>query len=445
MSFQNIYSKKNLINLIILLIPLNYIAGNLMLNLNIIILIFYVLFLFRLEVFKNKLSIIDKLIIIYFFYIVINGIFNNFFNLSLQNDNTVLIKSFLYTRFLILYFVLKYLIKQDLINYKLLFFSFGFYCLFVSFDLIIQYSFGQDLFGFKGEGRRLGGPFGDEQIAGGFIQRFFIFIPFSLFFFTNKIKNWKIQIIFLFMLLICVLGIMIAGNRMPILLFILSLTMVFVYQKSLRKTLILLPFIIVGSYAYIANANINYTYHIKSALKGSNQIYDYAKTRISTGEIKLLNTYIKEIELGILTWEENKYFGSGVKSFYRACANINNSKIVKLNLEVLKREAKVNCNIHPHNYYIQILAELGIMGLFLSLFLFILIFLKTVKKIHFTEDSNKKFMIIVPFFITFITELFPLKTTGNFFTSTNATFLFIIISFIVGLLEVRKNNYYDKK
>jgi len=67
MSFQNIYSKKNLINLIILLIPLNYIAGNLMLNLNIIILIFYVLFLFRLEVFKDKLSIIDKLIVIYFF------------------------------------------------------------------------------------------------------------------------------------------------------------------------------------------------------------------------------------------------------------------------------------------------------------------------------------------------------------------------------------------
>ena len=180
MSFQNIYSKKNLINLIILLIPLNYIAGNLMLNLNIIILIFYVLFLFRLEVFKDKLSIIDKLIVIYFFYIVVNGIFNNFFNLSLQNDITVLIKSLLYTRFLILYFVLKYLIKRDLINYKLLFFSFGFYSLFVSFDLIIQYAFGKDLFGFEGAGRRLAGPFGDEQIAGGFIQRFFIFLTVSV-------------------------------------------------------------------------------------------------------------------------------------------------------------------------------------------------------------------------------------------------------------------------
>ena len=445
MSFQNIYSKKNLINLIILLIPLNYIAGNLMLNLNIIILIFYVLFLFRLEVFKDKLSIIDKLIVIYFFYIVVNGIFNNFFNLSLQNDNTVLIKSLLYIRFLILYFVLKYLIKRDLINYKLLFFSFGFYSLFVSFDLIIQYVFGKDLFGFEGAGRRLAGPFGDEQIAGGFIQRFFIFLPYSLLFFKDKNKNWKIQIIFLFMLLICTLGIMIAGNRMPIILLILSLGLIFVYQKSLRKILILLPFIIVGTYTYLANANINYAYHVKSTLKRSSQIYDYAKTRITTGEVKLLNTYIKEIELGILTWEENIYLGGGVKSFYRTCANINNSKIVRLNLELVKRGAKVNCNIHPHNYYVQILAELGIMGLFLSLFLFILIFLKAAKKIHFTEESNEKFMIIVPFFIIFLTELFPLKTTGNFFTSTNATFLFIIIAFIVGLIEIKKNNYYDKK
>ena len=443
MSFQNIYSKKNLINLIILLIPLNYIAGNLMLNLNIIILIFYVFFLFRLEIFKDKLSIIDKLIIIYFFYIVINGIFNNLFNSSLQNDNTVLFKSLLYTRFLILYFVLKYLIKRDLINYKLLFFSFGFYSFFVSFDLIIQYVFGKDLFGYEGVGRRLAGPFGDEQIAGGFIQRFFIFIPFSLFFFKNK--NWKIQIIFLFVLSICILGIMIAGNRMPIILFILSLVMTFVYQKSLRKTLILLPFVIIGAYTYIVNANINYAYHIKGTLERSSQIYDYAKTKLTTGKVELLNTYIKEIELGILTWEENKYLGGGVKSFYWTCANIKHSKIIKLKLELVKRGDKVNCNIHPHNYYIQILAELGIMGLFLSLFLFILIFLKAVKKIHFTDSSDEKLMILIPFFIIFLTELFPLKTTGNFFTSTNATFLFIIIAFIVGLIEIKKNNYYDKK
>ena len=48
---------------------------------------------------------------------------------------------------------------------------------------MIQYYFGSDLFGFKGSGRRLAGPFGNEYIAGSYIQRFFIFMPLFLPFF----------------------------------------------------------------------------------------------------------------------------------------------------------------------------------------------------------------------------------------------------------------------
>jgi hypothetical protein len=44
----------------------------------------------------------------------------------------------------------------------------------------------------------------------------------------------------------------------------------------------------------------------------------------------------------------------------------------------------------------------------------------------------------MPFFIVFVLEIFPLKTTGSFFTTTNATFLFIILSFVVGLINKNK-------
>ena len=65
---------------------------------------------------------------------------------------------------------------------------------------------------------------------------------------------------------------------------------------------------------------------------------------------------------------------------------------------------------------------------------------KTFRIIHFSKYPNKYKMLIVPFFVVFIAEIFPLKTTGSFFTSTNSTFLFIIIAFIVGLLETTNIN-----
>ena len=67
-----------------------------------------------------------------------------------------------------------------------------------------------------------------------------------------------------------------------------------------------------------------------------------------------------------------------------------------------------------------------------------MIFVKSIKKIHFSENLNYNKNFLIPFFLIFIIEIFPFKTTGSFFTTSNSTFLFIIISFIVGLLEFKK-------
>ena len=50
------------------------------------------------------------------------------------------------------------------------------------FDIFIQYFFGKDIFGYEIiYDRKLSGPFGDELIAGGYVQRFSLFA----FFITN--------------------------------------------------------------------------------------------------------------------------------------------------------------------------------------------------------------------------------------------------------------------
>ena len=134
-------------------------------------------------------------------YIFVNGILNNFLNFdfsSAQNKNVVLIKSILFLRFLIVYLIIKFLIKEGIIDFKLILLAFGGVSLFVSVDIIFQFFSGKDLFGFDGSGRRLAGPFGDEFIAGSFIQRFFIFIIlFSIFFLNIKSKLLKLTFYFI--------------------------------------------------------------------------------------------------------------------------------------------------------------------------------------------------------------------------------------------------------
>ena len=104
---QNISQRNNFLNFQLLLIPVSYIAGNLLLNLNIIILVLSVCFFFGTEIFKIRLNRTDKLVLLFFAYILLNGIYNNFYNFDFpesKSQNTILIKSIFYFRFFILYF-----------------------------------------------------------------------------------------------------------------------------------------------------------------------------------------------------------------------------------------------------------------------------------------------------------------------------------------------------
>ena len=119
MSSKIIFSKSFFINLIILLIPINFILGNLLLNLNVIILITLALFFYGLDIFKIKFDNIDRLILIFFLYLFINGIVNNY--LVREDDfiqDTILIKTLAYSRYLLLYFVVRFLVIRKIINFK---------------------------------------------------------------------------------------------------------------------------------------------------------------------------------------------------------------------------------------------------------------------------------------------------------------------------------------
>ena len=441
MSLSSFFSKNYIINFIILLIPISYIIGNLALNLNVFLLIFFTFLYFRGDVFHIKYVLTDKLILILFLYILLNGFFNNLLNFEFPNapmQNIVLIKSLLFLRFLILYLVVRFLVFKEIINYKLLFLFYGLCAFFVCFDLIIQYVFGKNLSGMEGGSRRLSGVFGDEYIAGGFIQKFFIFLPYAVLFFSGIKNKFFLHFLLLFIFGITLLGVLASGNRMPLFFTIFAFLLIFIYEKKLRKLIGSAFIVFLLVFSFLLKTNDEIYNHFNGFKDKSSEFISYFRESLSSSERVIpKNVYVKEFVSGILTWQQNKMFGGGVKSFFLNCSSIKKD---------IRTKFIGSCNTHPHNYYLEIAASLGIIGLFLAIVIFSIILIKSITFTLFSNILPKIQNIFVPFFIIFVLEIFPLKTTGSFFTSLTGNFLFIILAFVVGLMELNKTRInYEKK
>ncbi len=428
-------SKINFLSILLSLMPISFIAGNMIININIIFILLVSLFFYGKKIFQFNYLLLDKLIIIYFLLIIFTGFYNYYF-FDLENVNSYIIsptKSLLFLKYLILYLIIRFLVSNGLISLKLFFISCALSSVFVSLDIFYQFYNGKDIFGLEtiGIGRKLSGPFGDELIAGSFIQRFslFAFFVFPIFFskYSNKISKFLIPILFVIFLL----GIILSGNRMPMILFIFSIFLILLLQKQTRKFFI--PFIII--FGIIFSILFNFNVEVRTNFKNLNKQLTTMSTLILSGDYNNYNntSYLREFSSFYETWLMNKYIGGGIKNFRFYCHH----------RPKIEKNAKFICNMHPHNYYLEILTETGIVGFGLISIIFLILLYKTFYKKYFTNTSIKDNNLIIPFIFLFIVEIFPIKSTGSFFTTGNSTYLFLIMGILVGLLS--KDNILKKK
>ena len=167
-----------LINFFISLLPISFIAGNLVINLNVILIILFSFLIYGGEIFEKNFFFFEKLLISIFVFAFFTAAINAYEyknDASSTLDTFTLKKTFLFFRFLLLYFVIKFLIDKEIFNFKFFFFSASVCCVFVSMDIIYQLINGKDIFGYSKISFKLTGPFGDEPIAGSYLQRFSIF------------------------------------------------------------------------------------------------------------------------------------------------------------------------------------------------------------------------------------------------------------------------------
>ena len=442
--FSKLLDKKSdYFSLLLAAMPISFIAGNMIININTILLILLTFIFFGKNIIMIKFYLIDKLIFLFFLLVIITSFSSDYYFYTNKIFHATEpwkgyistgIKSIFFLKYLLLYLVVRFLIEKKIIDLKFFFIICTFCSLFVSLDILIQFIFGKDIFGYgiiEGS-RKLGGPFGDELIAGSYIQRFSLFAFFLLPVYFNHPKINKFNKFLLPLLFILFsITLILAGNRMHLLLFLFIFVLIFIFQKEVRK--FFFHFIII--FTVIFSLLINFNNEIKINFKNFYMSISYIiSTTLQKNDKEAREiSHLKEFSTFYSTWSMHKYIGGGIKNFRYFCH-------VRPNAE---KNSNSVCNMHPHNYYLEILTETGLLGFIIILIVFSITLYKTFFKKYIFASSLKENKIIIPFLFLFIAEIFPIKSTGSFFTTGNTTYIFLILSILLAL--TRNENLIENK
>ena len=522
-----------LINSFFALFPISFIFGNIFVELNLIIFCLLGIFYLKPKISEIKLNFSLKIILLFFIIIIISTSISFVKSLYIGDYEEVhlvrLIKSILLFRFFLLLTIIYFLNKYTFLNFKYFFLSAAFFTTIISLDIIFQYIFGFNTIGWKNQGSHNPGFFGNELIAGNFIQRFSYF---SILFVAFAFKNKNTSNYFFITIIISILGIGIlsSGNRMPLILFLLGLFLIFLFDVKLKKiitlsfiTLFILLISIISSNERMEKNYFSYYQTSKTILMSAlpNTLQKKIRNVYTTEEQfveELLPAELENITLdtkggywettekgtvwkklthapyfqtlherlfltAIDTWKLNKLFGNGIKSFRLDCQKLATTPPAlteekRAKIKLLYEEGKLNearhllkkvlekqigapgtsetvmaetfvrfkknrlCSSHPHNYYLEILTETGVIGLASALSIVILFLAFLFKNFRFIKGITLEQNILLASIISLILEIFPLRTTGSIFTANNATFIILIGSILLCYEKISKINNY---
>ncbi len=392
-----------LITIFIILIPIFFLVGSLVNNVAIIL--FDIFFLYTLIKKKDFNYLNNK----YFYALILFWtylLFNLFFvSINFEQSAT---RSIGFIRFVIFTFALSYFLNSKSHEIReQIFKSWTLIFLFISIDLIFEFIFGFNIFGYKSQFEgRLAGILNEELKIGHF---YFTFILISLVTIQQKFKSsLNNQIIFYTSVFLFLTISFLIGERSN---FIKTLTMIFLFiffiERGflLKKILVSIFFLILASIITFNNPSFKDRFWgklVKPLLNNPVELISNSK-------------YSSHYKVAIQVFENNKIFGVGLKNY---------------RLEVLKDKYDLDASVHPHQTHFEILSELGLTGYILFLSVFIYILYHSFKS-YLRDKSNIKISGLL--FITI--SLLPILPSGSFFTTFGASLFWLNFS----LLFLKKN------
>ena len=372
------------------------------------------------EILNNKFTF---LFLCFWIIIVINSFFSENLSISLR-------VSFFYIRYLFFSLAVYYLINN---NKKFLFntfysISFSFYLVFFFgyFQLITGYNILTDdlnklmLDGFRPIPQRISGLFGDELILGGYLARLF-FLYFAIYLFQKK--NFTCNFIFLINFVLFFPLVLYSGERSALVLLFIFLILCFFLLKNFNKIKLLAVIFILAFCVIIFSIDKKLRFRIFEQTL-FHQIKPDPSENINNKIFFLSEQHEAHFIAAIRIFKDNYIFGGGVKAFSYLCHN----KKYDVNLRI------TGCSTHPHNTYFQILSETGMVG-FLFLIFLIYYLIKRILYLRRMKISKyfsvEKYNFSVTLIIIFLSFLFPIMPTGNFFGNWLSVAYYLPVGFFL--------------
>jgi O-antigen ligase len=350
---------------------------------------------------------------IFFFIFCIYGIFNSLFSempiVSLQEEGSVF-----YFRYMFFSLCIWYLLDKNPFFSKWFLFV-CLICLSILFiDSFYQYFFKVNLFGNpKWSEDRLTSLFGDEPIVGRYLSYLSIF-AFGLIYYLYEITK-KIIILSIALLVITEIIVFLSGERAPFFYITFFSFLLLIYVPKFRLYRVMGFVISLSIISIIINFN------------------PIAKERIVDSTISQMN----ETKVQILPYTElhERHYITGLKMFYNEpIFGIGTNLFEELCSDEKFFYKEGSCATHPHNFYIQLLAEQGFIGFIFLMFFFLYLTFTHIKQILFMYFYKQSAPIPFKDFVFIIILLvywWPLIPQMSFYNNWNNIFLMLPLGFFL--------------
>jgi O-antigen ligase len=285
--------------------------------------------------------------------------------------------------------------------------------------------------------------FGDKGVYGSYILRFSPLLIF-LIMKTNFFKKFNLLLITIFYFLFFI-AILFSGERSSLILFLILIFFNIIFLKGYKifKLSIVLFISLFLIYSLIVNKELNNRYIITTKYlilslnqeRNKNEILKLEEEDPNHIKYNSISNYSGLFRTGLLMFKDSPLFGKGPRAFKYLSAD------ERFSPEYVNGKKIIYFNSHPHNFYIQLLAEVGIFGFLFFIFLLFAFLYACFFNLRGRNLMYKDYEVVI--FSGLLIILWPFIATGNLFNNWISIFHFFLIGFF--LSNLYKNNLFRLK